>query len=149
MSKELNTILAESMLFREFSQKQIEEVIMHMQPKMITRKSWKPVYKKGDIADRCWLIESGSLMLKKASLRSPFRHMVYARGSVTGIQGLVDPGSRRVVSMVAENKVKLVEITHEGVERLNNELQILLWKNIARILTLKLAICFSQESFND
>ena len=127
----------------------MEEAILHLNPQFVTVKSGTRVYKKGDIADRCWLIQSGKLMLKRSSLRSPFRHMIYNKGSVTGIQGLVAPGSLRAVSMIADGKVQLVEITHEGISKLNQDTQILLWRNLSQVLMRKLTVCLSQESLND
>ncbi|MCB1863688.1 MAG: hypothetical protein KDI47_18450, partial [Gammaproteobacteria bacterium] len=84
-----------------------------------------------------------------ASLRTPFRKMIYNKGSVTGIQGLADPGSERAVTMIAEDKTKLIEITHQGITRLENEAQIQLWKNVSRLLLRKLSACLSRESFRD
>jgi threonine dehydrogenase-like Zn-dependent dehydrogenase len=149
MSNELIAILAESRLFAGFSPGQLEEAILHLNPKIVTMKSGDRVYKKGDIADRCWLIHSGKLMLKRSSLRSPFRHMIYNKGSVTGIQGLVSPDTTRAVSMIADGKVKLIEITHEGIAQLDSDTQILFWRNVSKILMRKLTICLSQESLND
>jgi len=149
MSHDLVAILESSKLFSGFSPEQLEEVILHLNPKTISLKSSTRVYKKGDVADRCWLIQSGKLILKRSSLRSPFRHMIYNKGSVTGIQGLVSPGSTRVVSMIADGKVELVELTHEGIARLNSDTQILLWNNVSKILMRKLSICLSQESFTE
>lgn len=45
----------------------------------------------------------------------PFGTMIYHEGSVTGIQGLADPGSRRTVTMIAVDEVKLLESTQGGV----------------------------------
>lgn len=149
MSSDCVAILEKSKLFSDFSSQQLEEVILHLNPTSVALKSRDWVYKKGDTADRCWLIRSGKLMLKRSSLRSPFRHMIYNKGSVTGIQGLVSPGSTRVVSMIADGKVELVEIAHEGVARLNTDTQILLWRNVSNLLMRKLSICLSQESLND
>lgn len=149
MAHELVDVLKESKLFADFSEEQLEETILHLNPQFVTVKSGTRVYKKGDIADRCWLIQSGKLMLKRSSLRSPFRHMIYNKGSVTGISGLVASGSTRAVSMIADGKVKLVEITHEGISKLNQDTQILLWRNVSRVLMRKLTICLSQESLND
>lgn len=149
MSSDCVAILEQSKLFSDFSSQQLEEVILHLNPTSVALKSRDWVYKKGDIADRCWLIRSGKLMLKRSSLRSPFRHMIYNKGSVTGIQGLVSPGSVRVVSMIADGKVELVEIPHEGVARLNADTQILLWRNVSNLLMRKLSICLSQQSLND
>jgi len=149
MSNDCVAILAHSKLFSGFSPDQLEEVILHLDPESITLKSHERVFKKGDIADRCWLIESGKLMLKRSSLRSPFVHMILNKGSVTGIQGLVDPGSTRAVSMMADGKVKLIEIAHEGIAHLNSDMQIRLWQNISKILLRKLTICLSQESLDN
>lgn len=149
MSNDCIAILGESKLFSGFSPEQLEEVTLHLNPKTVTLKSGDRVYKKGEIADRCWLIHSGKLMLKRSSLRSPFRHMIYNKGSVTGIQGLVSPGTTRAVSMIADGKVKLIEITHEGIAHLNTDTQILFWENVSKILMRKLTICLSQESLPD
>ena len=149
MDHDLVDILKKSKLFSGFTEDQLEEVILHLNPQIVAFKSGTRVYKKGDVADRCWLIQSGKLMLKRSSLRSPFRHMIYNKGSVTGIQGLVDPGSTRAVSMIADGKVKLIEITHDGVAHLNKDTQILFWENVSRVLMRKLTICLSQESLEN
>ncbi len=148
MSKNLIAVLKKSKLFVGFSQEQLEEVVEHLQPRSVTLKSGDRVYKRGNPADRCWLIQSGHLTVKRASLRTPFRKMIYHEGSVTGIQGLADPGSPRPVTMLAEDKVELIEITHEGIARMDKETQILLWENISRLLLRKLAACLSRESFD-
>ena len=149
MANELIDILGKSKLFSGFSPEQLEQVISHLQPKIITLKDFEKVYKKGDTANSCWLILSGELMVKRASLRTPFRHMIYQKGSVTGIQGLADPGSKRVVTMLADGKAELVEITNEGISHLESDTQIQLWRNISRLLLRKLAFCLSRESFDD
>jgi len=146
MSNDCVAILESSKLFSGFSTEQLNEVINHLNPKSVTLESGTRVYKKGDPADRCWLIQSGKLMLKRSSLRSPFRHMIYHKGSVTGIQGLVDPDSTRAVSMIADGKVELVEIPHEGIARLKIDTQALLWRNVSKLLIRKLSICLSRES---
>ncbi len=148
MSDKLIAVLKKSRLFAGFSQEQLEEVVEHLQPKPVTLKSGDRVYKRGNPSDRCWLIRSGHLTVKRASLRTPFRKMIYHEGSVTGIQGLADPGSPRPVTMLAEDKVELIEITHDGIARMNKETQILLWENISRLLLRKLAACLSRESFD-
>lgn len=148
MSEDLVAILAKSELFAGFSPEQLEQAVLHLQPKIISLKSGERVYKKGNIADRCWLIRSGHLTLKRASLRSPFRSMLYNKGAVTGIQGLADPGSERAVTMIAEDEVELIEITQDGISRLDPETQILLWRNVSKLLLRKLFVCLSQESLD-
>ncbi len=149
MSDELVGILGKSKLFSGFSPEQLEEVVTHLQPKPVTFESNMEVYKKGEPADRCWLIQSGNLTVRRKGLRTPFRHMIYNKGSVTGIQGLADTGSKRAVTMIAEDEVKLIEVTYEGISHLESETQIQLWKNVSRLLLRKLAICLSRESLDD
>lgn len=146
MSNDCVEILESSKLFSGFSPEQLNEVINNLNPKSVTLESGTRVYKKGDTADRCWLIQSGKLKLKRSSLRSPFRHMIYNKGSVTGIQGLVEPDSTRVVSMIADGKVELIEIPHEGIARLKTDTQVLLWRNVSKLLMRKLSVCLSRES---
>jgi len=148
MSDNLAKVLKKSKLFAGFSQKQLEEVVAHLQPRPVILKSGDRVYKRGDPSDRCWLIQSGHLTVKRASLRTPFRKMVYHEGSVTGIQGLADPGSPRAVTMIAEDKVELIEITHDGIARMDKATQILLWQNISRLMLRKLSACLSRESLD-
>jgi CRP-like cAMP-binding protein len=149
MSEELIAILAKSKLFSGFSSEQLEQVVLHLQPRSITLDSGDRVYNKGHPADRCWLIQSGNLTVRRPSLRTPFRKMLYHKGSVTGIQGIADPGSKRAVTMIAEDEVELIEITHEGIARLDQEAQIQLWKNVSRLLLRKLAVCFEREFDDD
>lgn len=149
MSEKLMGILEKSKLFSEFTSEQLEQVVLNLQPKIINLKSGERVYQRGDKAVSCWLIHSGNLTVQRASLRTPFRKMFYHEGSVTGIQGLVDPGSKRLVTMIAEDEVRLIEITQEGVSRLDKKTQIQLWKNVSRLLLRKLAICSSQKSLED
>jgi hypothetical protein len=72
--------------------------------------------------------------------------MIYHVGSVTGIQGLVAPGSPRPVTMIAEDQVELIEITQAGITRLDDKTQILLWRNISQLLLSKLGTCFARLS---
>ena len=149
MSHNPISVLEQSELFAGFTEEQLEQVILHLQPKTVILESGERLYKRGDSADRCWIILSGDLAAKRASLRSPLRHMVYHIGSVTGIQGLADPGAERAISMICEKRSELIEITREGIDRLDAEAQILLWKNVARLLMRQLSLCLYQESFQD
>lgn len=148
MNNDLIAVLEKSKLFAGFNQTQLEDVVSHLQPKHVTLNSRELVYERGKPADRCWLIQSGNLTVQRASLRAPFRKMVCHMGSVTGIQGLVHPGSPRPVSMIAEDRVELIEITQEGIARLDKEAQILLWKNVSDLLLKKLFTCLSQETLD-
>ncbi len=148
MANELIDLLGKSKLFSGFSQEQLEQVLSHLQPKIITLKNHDRVYKKGEPANSCWLIQSGDLTVKRASLRTPFRHMIYQKGSVTGIQGLADPGSERAVTMIADGKVELIELTYDGISHLERDAQVQLWKNVSKLLLRKLSISLSRESID-
>ena len=149
MAKKLIDVLGKSKLFSGLRPEQMEQVMSHLKPKTITLRDFEQLYKKGEPANSCWLIQSGNLMVKRARLRTPFRRMIYQEGSVTGIQGLADPGSKRAVTMIADGKVKLVEVTYEGISHLEKDTQIQLWRNVSRLLLKKLAVCLSQHSFDD
>ncbi len=148
MAKEVIDLVKTSKLFSGFSREQLEQVMTHLQPKTVKLKDFDQLYKKGERANSCWLIQSGNLMVKRASLRTPFRRMIYQKGSITGIQGLADPGSKRVVTMIADGKVELIEIRYEGISHLETDTQIQLWKNVSKLLLRKLAVCLSRESLD-
>ena len=148
MGDELRNVLSRSKLFSGFSTEQLDQVISHLQPKIIKLKDGDRVYKKGESANSCWLIQSGNLMVKRTSLRTPFRRMIYHKGSVTGIQGLADPGSKRAITMIADGKVELIEITNEGISHLDSATQIQLLKNVSRLLLRKLSFALSRESLD-
>lgn len=146
MSDDLITALEKSRLFAGFGKEQLDEAVTRMQPRLLTLKRGERLYQRGDKADRCWIIHSGGLTVQRASLRSPFCHMLYNRGSVTGIQGLADPDSKRVVSMIADEDTVLVEITRDGADRLDPATQIKLWQNVAWVLLHKLGACLERAS---
>ena len=149
MSEIIISILQKSKLFAGFSPEQLEQAVSHLQPKCLTLKSGELVYAQGKPANCCWLIQSGNLTVRQPSLRKPFRKMIYHVGSVTGIQGLVEPGSPRPVTMIAEDDVKLIEITQAGITSLDDKTQLLLWKNISKLLLSKLGTCFAKLSAID
>jgi CRP-like cAMP-binding protein len=146
MSDDIIPILQKSKLFAGFSPGQLEEVVAHLAPNRLSFESGAVVYARGNSSDRCWLIRSGNLTVMRPSLRNPFRKMIYHVGSVTGIQGLVEPGSPRPVTMIAEDDVELIEITQAGIASLDDKTQVLLWRNISRLLLSKLGTCFERLS---
>ena len=148
MSDELMAVLKKSKLFAGFRQEQLKEVVAHLKPRSITLKPGGLVYERGEPSNRCWLIQSGHLTVRRASLRTPFRRMIYNEGSVTGIQGLADPGSPRAVTMIADDNVELIELRHDGVAKMDKETQILLWENVSRLLLRKLTACLAKESLD-
>lgn len=137
--------LKHSELFFGFTDDQLAKAAEFLRPQKKTYNKGDRVYQRGDIADRCWLILSGKLTVQRSSLRNPFSQQLYHLGSVTGIQGLAEVGSIRPVTLFANEKSELVEITYEGIDKFGADAQILLWKNTSRILLKKLFMCMARE----
>ena len=93
MSGDLISALEKSELFKEFDRNQLSQVVAHLQPTPLSLKDRDYLYKRGDRAHCCWEILSGGFLVRRASLREPFRHVDYHIGAVTGLQGLVEPFS--------------------------------------------------------
>ena len=110
MSGDLISALEQSELFNEFDRDKLSQVVAHLQPNPVSLKDREYLYKLGDPAYCCWEILSGGFLVRRASLREPFRHVDYHIGAVTGLQGLVEPGSPRPVSLIADGNVELLEI---------------------------------------
>ena len=141
MSGDLVSALEQSELFEGFDRNQISQVVAHLQPKPVSLKYRDYLYKRGDPADCCWEILSGNFVVQRASLREPFQHVDYHVGSVTGLQGLVEPGSHRPVSLIADGNTELLEIPEAGIARLDPNTRLALCNNISHILIKKLFQC--------
>ena len=138
MSGDLVSALEKSELFKEFDRNQLSQVVTHLQPTPMSLKDRDYLYKRGDPAHCCWEILSGGFLVRRASLREPFRHIDYHTGAVTGLLGLVEPGSHRPVSLIADGNVELLEIPVLGISRLDPNTKIALLNNISHILLKKL-----------
>jgi len=141
MSGDLISALEKSELFKEFDRNQLSQVVAHLQPTPLSLKDRDYLYKRGDHAHCCWEILSGGFLVRRASLREPFRHVDYHIGAVTGLQGLVKPGSPRPVSLIADGNVELLEIPVLGISKLDPNTKIALLNNISHILITKLFHC--------
>lgn len=141
MSDDLVSHLEGSELFSGFDRNQLSQVVTQLQPKPVSLKDHAYLYKRGDPADCCWAILSGNFVVQRPSLRKPFRSVDYIIGTVTGLQGLVEPGSRRPVSLIADGNAELLEISGVGIPGLDPNTRIALWNNISRILIRKLFNC--------
>jgi len=141
MSGDLISALEKSELFKEFDRNQLSQVVAHLRPTPLSLKDRDYLYKRGDHAHCCWEILSGGFLVRRASLREPFRHVDYHIGAVTGLQGLVEPGSPRPVSLIADGNVELLEIPVLGISKLDSNTKIALLNNISHILITKLFHC--------
>lgn len=141
MSSELVSALEQSELFKGFDENQLSQVVAHLQPKPMVLKDRAYLYKRGDPANCCWEILSGDLLVQCLSLRKPFRHVDYHIGAVTGLLGLVEPGSHRPVSLIADGNAELLEIPEVGIAKLDPDTRIALWNNVSHILMKKLFHC--------
>ena len=143
MSGDLVSALEKSELFEGFDRNQLSQVVAHLQPKPVSLKNRDYLYQRGDPAHCCWEILSGGFLVRRASLREPFRHVDYHIGAVTGLLGLVKPGSPRPVSLIADGNVELLEIPVMGISGLDPNTKIALLNNISHILIKKLFHCRS------
>ncbi len=141
MSGDLESALERSELFKEFDRNQLSQIVAHLKPKPVSLKDRDYLYKRGDPADCCWEILSGNFLVRRPSLREPFRHVDYQVGSVTGLLGLVEPGSHRPVSLIADGNAELLEIPAAGIPRLDLKIRLTLSNNISHILIKKLFQC--------
>lgn len=143
MSGDLVSTLEKSELFQGFDRNQLSQVVAHLQPAPMSLKDRGYLYKRGDPAHCCWVILSGSFLVQRASLREPFRHVNYDIGAVTGLLGLVKPGSPRPVSLISDGNAELLEIPVVGISELDPHIRIALLNNISHILIKKLFQCRS------
>ena len=143
MSGDLVSALEKSELFKGFDRNQLSQVVAHLQPTPMSLEDRDYLYKRGDPANCCWEILSGGFLVRRASLREPFRHVDYHVGAVTGLQALVEPGSPRPVSLIADGNVEVLEIPVMGISGLDPNTKIALLSNISHILIRKLFHCRS------
>ena len=91
------------------------------------------ICRRGVAADSLWVIVTGSVAVKESN-RTLF---IRKHNQVVGEQNLLGNGHSRVFDLVAnESNVEVLEIKKEAIET-HPERQ-LLWRNIARIISLKL-----------
>ena len=137
--------LRQSELFKGFDDSQLSSAAEILNPNRKTYGEAEQVFERGNVATCCWLIMSGKLMVGRNTLRDPFLHNLYHIGFVTGVQGLVNPGSIRPVTMIAEEETELLEISSDDIEKFEEAAQLILWKNVSKILLRKLFYCTERE----
>ena len=141
MTDNLISLLENSELFKDFSTQQLQWIAQNIPPAEVILKNREFLYKRGDIADRCWLIRSGKFLVLRPSLRNPYRSINYEVGAVTGLQGLIEPEDTRPVSLLADGDVKLIEIPYASIAKMDGETRLTLCRNINRILLKKVFEC--------
>jgi len=141
MTDNLIPLLENSELFEGFSTQQLQWIVQNIPPTEVTLKNREFLYKRGDIADRCWLIQSGKILVQRPSLRNPYRNVNYEVGSVTGLQGLIEPEDTRPVSLLADGDVKLLEFPCASIAEMDGEARLILYRNINKILLKKVFEC--------
>lgn len=138
MADEIMPLLQKSELFSGLDAVQLEQVVAHLQPERRTLQDGTFLYHAGDFSDCCWIIVSGRVTVQRPTIRHRVESLAYDVGDVTGLQGLVDPGSRRPVSLAADGDLEVIEIHEAGIARLDRELQARILDNVSRLLLKKL-----------
>ena len=141
MTDSLIPLLENSELFEGFSTQQLQWIVQNIPPIELTLKNREYLYRRGDIADRCYLIRSGKILVQRPSLRNPYRNVNYEVGAVTGLQGLIEPEDTRPVSLLADGEVELLEIPYTSIAEMDDETRLLLCRNINKILLKKVFEC--------
>ncbi|MBF0383439.1 MAG: cyclic nucleotide-binding domain-containing protein [Magnetococcales bacterium] len=140
ISEPTKLLLRQCKLFEGFNDEQFDQAIKCLSPRHLTIADGKPLYRRGDISDKCWIIVSGRFAIHSPGLLHPNtqQHLSYEIGEVTGLQGFIDAGSPRPVTLLAEGKLEVIEIPESGIANMNQESQIRFVNNISNILLQKI-----------
>ncbi|MBF0444648.1 MAG: cyclic nucleotide-binding domain-containing protein [Magnetococcales bacterium] len=140
ISNPIKLLLKHCKLFAGFSESQLDEAISCLIPRHLIIEDGEPLYKSGDVSDKCWVIISGKFAVHSKGLlhSKPQQHLSYEVGEVTGLQGIVDSGSHRPVTILAEGRLEVVEIHESGIAKLSKEIQIHFLNNVSTILLEKI-----------
>ncbi len=107
--------------------------VMALDPKPHRYLEGDTICRYGEAADSLWIIVSGSVSVRDD------KRTLFVRGpnQVVGEQNLLGNGFRRLYDLVAsESQVELLEIVKANIE--NHPDARLIWRNIAKIISLKL-----------
>ncbi len=143
MSDKLVSLLGESTIFNGVSKEELEKLAAHPDVKIITLKQGGHLYRRGDPADKFWLILSGNIVAQTNSLRHPFHSVAYHVGSVTGLKGILEPGEPRPVSVVADSDSEFIEVPGDVIRKLDIQSWATILENVGVILLDKLLSCRS------
>jgi len=101
--------------------------------------------KQGDPANCFWLIKDGGVNIK-VEVGEKIPTIIQRRaGEIVGEQGIIDVGSKRTATIVAATGTTVHAIDKAAIENLDYREQALLWRNFARIISLKLGQATQQR----
>jgi hypothetical protein len=139
MSKMLVEQLQSTGLSNDLDKAQIKDLAAVVESGRCTYSSGEMLFHSGDKAGFFFLIESG-----QASVQGPntIKHPLKGRSlSITGEQGVIDPGSPRKMTLHADSDIIAYRIDLSAIDGLETDARIVVWRNIARILSRKLRDC--------
>ena len=139
MSKMLTEQLQVSGLSNDLDKTQTIGLASVIESGRCTYSSGETLFHSGDKAGFFFLIESG-----QASVQGPnkIRHPLKGSSlSITGEQGVIDPDNPRKMTLQADSDIIAYRIDISAIESLEAETRIIVWRNIARILSRKLRDC--------
>nr|CRH06374.1 Conserved protein of unknown function[Include cyclic nucleotide-binding domain] [Candidatus Magnetococcus massalia] len=138
MSENTFSLLKQSSFFGGLTDACLEQISTSSNVQVIHLKQGEIIFRKQEVADRFWLVISGSIVLHQENLREPFVHIGCEESRVIGISGLVQPGNRHPVTMQAGSDMELVEIKSAFKEDLNLESRLVIAENASQFLLQKL-----------
>ncbi len=139
MSKLSVEILQASGLSNDLDKKQTSDLAAVIESGRCTYSSGETLFHSGDDAGFFFLIESG-----QASVQGPSKTKHPLKGSsisITGEQGVIDPDSPRKMTLQADSDIIAYRIDNSSIDGLDIDTRIIVWRNIARILSRKLRDC--------
>jgi CRP-like cAMP-binding protein len=135
-------LLKRSGLLDGLSDKEMKQAVAVIGARQVTFEDQVPLFEKGAVAARMWVIESGRVAIRSASGETmQAHHLASTVGAVTGEQGILEPDRPRQATMIAEGPVTAWEITAKGLSRMSDAQKSVLCHNLCRILLRKLRAC--------
>jgi len=115
--------------------------IMTLDPRPFRYTEGDYVCRRGDAAERLWVIVAGSVSVREGGRTLFVRHPY----DVVGEQNLLGNGHQRWYDLVvSESQAELLEIRKTAIER--HARSDILWRNLAKIISLKLKDASSKTS---
>ena len=115
--------------------------IMALDPRPYRYTERNFVCRHGDAAESLWVVVSGSVAVREDN-RTLF---IRGKNEVVGEQNLLGNGCRRWYDLIVnENQAELLEISKNNIE--NHPEADMIWRNIAKIISLKLKDASIQTS---
>jgi CRP-like cAMP-binding protein len=143
-TEEMLSTTLDTDIFNGVNQSDVENILSHPEVKQISLNRGQYIYHHGDVSEKFWIILSGEIIAQVHSLRNPFHSVRYRPGDITGLKGIVNPGTPRPVSMVADSEVELIEIPGAVIMALDSAVWGAVMANIAKMLLDRLLVCHDQ-----